>query len=290
MELEESAAIQSPRMIVVSSAQCLFSFNFLLWGHNLMEPSGVAFCYRKITKTPLKHRLYIYIRASALQRHNASRRHSTTDYTTNARFNKKLQHFELSYDFSSMKAIKKALKNIPRPGESDFLQYVWDESWTYIKTVVDIVREPILILDKDLRVMAANDSFYRTFQVEQKDTEGKVVYELGNGQWNIPALRKLLEDILPKHTFFKGFEVSHEFPAVGHKVMILNARQIHFKKGTFPPTIFLAMEDVTDMMAVANALATHTKEFEARLTERTQRVEAQMDSLLKEIDHLKKRP
>src|SRR6185369_2036112 len=108
-----------------------------------------------------------------------------------------------------------------------FAERVWEESWTYIKTVVDIVREPVLILDKDLRVMAANDSFYRTFQVEAKDTENKIVYELGDGQWNIPALRKLLEDILPKTSFFKGFEVIHEFPAIGRKVMILNARQIH---------------------------------------------------------------
>ena len=68
---------------------------------------------------------------------------------------------------------------------------------------MDIVREPVLILDKNLQVLAANDPFYRTFQVEAKDTEKKIVYELGNGQWDIPDLRKLLEDILPKNTFFK---------------------------------------------------------------------------------------
>jgi two-component system CheB/CheR fusion protein len=77
-------------------------------------------------------------------------------------------------------------KNIPSIGR------LWEKSWTYIKTVVDVVREPVLILDKDLRVMAANESFYRIFQVEAKDTEGHVVYGLGNGQWDIPALRKLL--------------------------------------------------------------------------------------------------
>ncbi len=168
------------------------------------------------------------------------------------------------------------------------LEHVWEESWTYIKTVVDIVREPILILDKNLCVMAANDSFYRTFQVEKKDTEKKIIYELGNGQWNIPALRKLLEDILPKNTFFKGFEVSHEFPSVGHKVMILNARQIHFKEDIFPQTIFLAMEDVTDMMAVAETLASHAKQFEARLTDQTQRLETQILALQKEMSVLKK--
>ncbi len=96
-----------------------------------------------------------------------------------------------------------------------------EDSWTYIKTVVDIVREPILFLDKNLCVMAANEPFYQMFQVEPRDTEGEVVYELGNGQWDIPTLRKLLEDILPQHTFFKGFEVAHKFPTIGRKVMIL---------------------------------------------------------------------
>ena len=179
-------------------------------------------------------------------------------------------------------------KNIKTNAGAELLEHVWEESWTYIKTVVDIVREPILILDKNLRVMAANDSFYRTFQVEREDTEGKVVYKLGNGQWDIPALRKLLEDILPKNTFFKGFEVDHSFPVVGHKVMILNARQIHFKEDIFPPTIFLAMEDVTDMMAVAETLATHAKQFESRLTEQAQRLEAQIVSLVEEMRLLKK--
>ena len=73
---------------------------------------------------------------------------------------------------------------------SNLVEHLWEKSWTYIKTVVDVVREPILILDKDLRVMTANDSFYRTFQVEKKDTENRIVYGLGNGQWDIPALKK----------------------------------------------------------------------------------------------------
>src|SRR3989344_5577647 len=104
-----------------------------------------------------------------------------------------------------------------KPFAEDFFALLWEESWTYIKTVVDVVREPILVLDKEFRVMAANESFYSSFQVEKKDTEKKIVYELGNGQWNIPALRKLLEDILPKNTFFKGFQVAHEFPFIGRK-------------------------------------------------------------------------
>lgn len=175
----------------------------------------------------------------------------------------------------------------------DFVERLWEESWAYIKTVVDIVREPILILDKNFRVRAANDPFYRTFQVEPKDTEGKIVYELGNGQWNIPALRKLLEDILPKNTFFKGFEVAHEFPFIGRKIMILNARQINFKeKGTlsepFPSIILLAMEDVTEMMIVAETLAGHANQLEAKLSTRTQKLEINIGKLEKEINELKK--
>lgn len=178
-----------------------------------------------------------------------------------------------------------------KPIGVDFVKYFWEESWTYIKTVVDIVREPVLILDKDLRVMAANESFYRTFQVEPKDTENKVVYELGNGQWDIPALRKLLEDILPKNTFFKGFEVAHDFPVIGRKVIILNARQIHPKENSvsesFPPIMLLAMEDVTDMMVVAETLASHANLVEARFAEKTKKLEVHIEKLEREINGLK---
>ncbi len=168
---------------------------------------------------------------------------------------------------------------------------IWEDSWTYIKTVVDTVREPFLVLDKELRVMVANESFYRTFQVELKDTEGKRVYELGNGQWNIPALRKLLDDILPQNSFFKGFEVTHEFPLIGRKVMILNARRVYKEdaSGMFPPIILLAMEDVTDMMVVAETLAGHAAQVETRLALRTKKMEAHIEKLEKEINQLKKK-
>ncbi len=171
--------------------------------------------------------------------------------------------------------------------DADFFNSLWEESWTYLKTVVDIVREPVLILDKELHVMVANESFYRTFQVEPKDTEKKLVYDLGDGQWNIPALRKLLDDILPKNTFFKGFEVIHEFPAIGRKVMILNARQIHSKQ--FPPIILLAMEDITEMMAVAETLAGHASAAELRFAEKTHKLEVHIGKLEDEINELKKK-
>lgn len=173
---------------------------------------------------------------------------------------------------------------------TDFAEKVWKESWAYIRTVVDTVREPFLILDKNLRVMAANESFYRTFQVALEDTENKLVYELGNGQWNIPALKKLLEDILPRNTFFKGFEVTHEFPYIGRKVMILNARRTYREDASatfFPPIILLAMEDVTEMMDVAEKLAIHAAQFEMMMTERTHTLETSLQNIERELRALK---
>lgn len=182
------------------------------------------------------------------------------------------------------------------PINSDFFERLWERSWSYIKTVVDVVREPVLVLDKDFKVLVANEPFYRTFHVEPEDTESRVVYELGDGQWNIPALKKLLEDILPKNTFFKGFEVIHDFPFIGHKVMVLNARQIHFSpedgstSKKFPPIILLAIEDITDMMVIAETLVGHTKQLEEKFSERTLKLEEYVKKLEKEVHGLKNKP
>lgn len=191
-----------------------------------------------------------------------------------------------------METTTKNVKRTFSPVGADFFEHLWEESWTYIKTVVDVVREPVIILDDAFRVLAANEPFYRTFRVEPKDTERRVVYELGDGQWNIPALKKLLEKILPTNSFFKGFEVSYDFPFIGRKVMILNARQIHFKdqdpSGQGSHIILLVMEDVTEMMAVAETLAGHANQLEAKLTERTQKLEAHVKKLEKQVYELKK--
>jgi len=186
------------------------------------------------------------------------------------------------------------------PGSDYFFEHLWVKSLTYIRTVVDVVREPVLVLDKNFWVIAANEPFYQKFQVKPEETENKTLYELGDGQWNIPALRKLLEDILPKNTFFKGFEVTHDFPSIGRKVMILNARQIYLGQDillknpsspeSFRQIILLAIEDITEMTAVAESLANHTKNFEDNLTERTRKMELRINKLIKEIDKLKKRP
>lgn len=172
----------------------------------------------------------------------------------------------------------------------EFVDQFWEKSWAYIKTVVDVVHEPVLILDKHFRVMAANESFYKIFQVDPKDTEQQIVYQLGNGQWNIPALRKLLENILPQNTFFKGFEVSHNFPLIGYKTMILNARQIYVKNdSSFPSIILLAMEDVTEIMGVAEMLGRRTQQFEVNTVERIEALEMYIKKLETEVSELKVR-
>jgi nitrogen-specific signal transduction histidine kinase len=167
-----------------------------------------------------------------------------------------------------MKAKKTKIKINIKSKNSDFVGRFWKESWTYIKTVVDVVREPVLILDKNLCVLAANDPFYKTFQVEKKDTEKK--------------------NILPKNTFFKGFEVVHDFPLIGRKIMILNARQIHLKEDASRPIILLAIEDITEIMGVADMLTLHTNQFEGKMAERTEKLEVEIKKLEKEIKDLKK--
>ena len=174
---------------------------------------------------------------------------------------------------------------------SHFVERLGEDSWAYIKTIVDIVREPILILGKDMRVMAANEPFYQMFQVKPSETETKILYKLGNGQWDIPELRNLLEDILPRNTFFKGFEVEHDFPNIGRKVMILNARQIFCKEdtelGPCPPIILLAIEDVTEMMDVAEMLAEHSNQFDEKMAQQTEKLETYIGELEEEIKELK---
>jgi two-component system CheB/CheR fusion protein len=120
-----------------------------------------------------------------------------------------------------------------------------EEARTYAEGIVDTVREPLLILDGDLRVVSANRSFFKTFRVAQEETEGSLVYELGNHQWDIPKLRELLETILPRSSEFNDFTVEHDFPTIGRKKMLLNARRIYEEeKKTL--LILLAIEDVTE--------------------------------------------
>ena len=119
------------------------------------------------------------------------------------------------------------------------------DAWALAQGIVDTVREPVLVLDKELRVIAASRSFYSTFKVRPEDTKGSLLYALGDGQWDIEKLRVLLEKIIPEQGVMEGYEVEHEFPGLGHRTMCLNARQVFYEEGT-NTTILLGMEDITD--------------------------------------------
>ena len=127
-----------------------------------------------------------------------------------------------------------------------------DDIQNYAQNIVDTVREPLLILDATLRVQSANRAFYQTFHVSPAETEGRLIYELGNGQWDIPDLRTLLEDIVPKSSVFDNFELEHTFPDIGRRVMLLNARKL--QAGQHGELLVLAMEDVTARRQAEEAL------------------------------------
>src|SRR5438270_731151 len=123
----------------------------------------------------------------------------------------------------------------------------------FAQDVFDTVREPLLILDSSLRVHSANRAFYQTFHVSSEETENRLIYELGNGQWDIPDLRTLLEDIVPTSSVFNDFELEHDFPTIGRRVMLLNARKL--RQGSHAELVVLAMEDVTERRRAEEAVA-----------------------------------
>jgi signal transduction histidine kinase/DNA-binding response OmpR family regulator len=132
---------------------------------------------------------------------------------------------------------------------------------TFSQNIVDTVRESLLMLDTTLRVRSANRAFYQTFRVSPQETENRLIYELGNGQWDIPALRTLLEDIVPKNSIFSDFELEHTFPVIGRRVMLLNARQL--KAGNHGELLVLAMEDVTERSRAEEQVARAKETAEA---------------------------
>ncbi len=139
---------------------------------------------------------------------------------------------------------------------------------SFSDAVVDTVRHPILVLDSELRVKRANAPFYREFRVTAEQTENRLVYELGNGNWEIPRLRTLLEDILPKNTRFEGFEVEHDFPGIGRKSVLLYGRKIVLKDSS-DPMILLCMEDVTQRRKTENEIRELNSTLENRVNDRT---------------------
>jgi len=144
----------------------------------------------------------------------------------------------------------------------------------YMETLVDVARESFLILDSNLRVVMANPIFYEQFKVSSEETEDLLLYELGNGQWNIPELKSLLEEILPKEKVVRNYEVQHIFETIGQKTMLLNARQIDSVR-----LIILAVEDITDRKRLEEELAEYSKKLEDKVATRTKELSDQVKEL-----------
>jgi len=144
----------------------------------------------------------------------------------------------------------------------------------YMETLAEVARESFLILDADLRVISVNEVFYKNFQVTPRQTENILLYNLGNGQWNIPELKKLLEEILPKKKVVKDYEVTHDFETIGKKTIMLNARQIDSVQ-----LIILALEDITERKNLEKKLAEYNKGLEVKLAEGTKELAGRIKEL-----------
>lgn len=150
--------------------------------------------------------------------------------------------------------------------ELEIIKKTADDSIEYSESIINTVRESLIVLDQDLRVVSVSRSFYEFFKVNPEDTVGQLIYDLGNKQWNIPKLRELLETILPQKTKFDNYEVEHDFATIGRRIMLLNARQI--ERGTgLEKIILLAIEDITQRKEIEAGLENANKELNELATE-----------------------
>ncbi len=186
------------------------------------------------------------------------------------------QDFEVEHDFPNLgrKTMLLNARRIRRPGnhselillaiedvtERRLAEQLARDTLAYADNIIDTLRVPFLVLDQNLRIVSSNGSFYRNFEVTQAETLGQYVYDLGNRQWDIPQLRTLLEEVLPQNQIFLDFEVVHDFPTLGRKTMLLNARRIR-RPGNHSELILLAIEDVTERKLAEAELSEHEQRF-----------------------------
>lgn len=137
--------------------------------------------------------------------------------------------------------------------------------------IVDTVRDPLLVLDHDLRIVTGSRAFFQTFHLVDQDVRGRMIYEIDDGQWNIPELRTILEKIAKDHAAVDGYEVDRDFPRVGRRIMLLNARKVFYKEGAHTTTL-LAFEDITDRRAVEEQVQELLREKDMLLQEMQHRV------------------
>jgi two-component sensor histidine kinase/PAS domain-containing protein len=146
-----------------------------------------------------------------------------------------------------------------------------EDGITLAHAIVDTVRDPLMVLDHDLRVIAASRSFYKTFRLVREDVRGHLLYKIDGGQWDIPELRELLGTISSGQATVEGYEVDREFPAIGQRVMLLNARKVFYEKVTHT-SILLAFEDITDRRAIERQVQELLREKDMLLEEMQHRV------------------
>jgi len=177
-------------------------------------------------------------------------------------------------DITERREIENGLEKARKELES--IKISEDESREYAESIINTVREPLIAMDQDLRVVSVSRSFYEVFKVKPEETVGQLIYDLGNKQWDIPKLRELLETILPQKTTFDNYEVEHDFAGIGRRIMLLNARQIHRVLGK-KRIILLAIEDITERREIETGLEKAHEELKALAAElkRTARVKSE---------------
>jgi chemotaxis protein methyltransferase CheR len=161
--------------------------------------------------------------------------------------------------------------NLMLPKASPFADFDFQDGMELAQAIVDTVRDPLVVLDRNLRAITASRSFYETFKLASEDVRGKLLYEIDGGQWDIPELREILETISTTQEVIEEFEVEREFPTIGHRVMLLNARKVFYEKGVHT-TVLLAFEDITSRRAVDRQVQDLLLEKEMLLEEMSHRV------------------
>jgi len=146
-----------------------------------------------------------------------------------------------------------------------------DDASALAQAIVDTIRDPLLVLDKNLHVVTANRSFYQTFGMTHQDVRGRPLYGLGDGQWDIPELRLLLVDVAPQHAVMQAYEVERDFPNIGRRTMLLNAREV-FNHRNAEKLILLAIEDITERCDAERLAAELLRQKDTLLQEMQHRV------------------
>jgi PAS domain S-box-containing protein len=193
-------------------------------------------------------------------------------------------------DITERREVEKGLEKTRQ--ELEVTQKSEDEAREYAESIINTIREPLIALDRDLRVVTASRSFYEFFKVKPEETVGQLIYDLGNKQWDIPKLRELLETILPLKTSFDNYEVEHDFTTIGRRTMLLNARQIHRVLGK-ERIILLAIDDITERKKTEETLKRLEGEYHSfmekalseqrALTDTLKNTTVSRDDLIKEV-------